>query len=181
MPRTVRYALRRDRLTAMVSHCAFSLLALAVLLSANPALAQESHDQYGAAPPDLNVRFHLATAAGAPYSPGSIRLSLLSDLGFSDRAFHPGSVTFGLRQTQWTPFPRGLQTYELSRANCALKGLGAGATLGLWAGALANATNAWDERTSWYVAGAAAAAGALFGGTVGVSSEAWRTNYRWDE
>jgi hypothetical protein len=156
-----------------------SVIALVVLQSAAAAFADESRDPGLSDASDMNLRFHLATSA--PATPGSVRLSLLSASGFADRAYVPGSATFGLRQTQWTPFPRGLQAYELSRADCALKGFGAGASLGLWLGALATTTGAWDDRTSWYLAGASAAAGALLGGTVGISSETWRTNYQWDE
>ena len=155
-----------------------SWIALVLLLLAAQVSAEESRDQSTPEAADMNLRFHLAT--DEPSWPGSARFSLLSS-SFSDAGYTPGSATFGLRQTQWTPFPRGLQSYELSRGDCALKGLGAGATLGLWAGVLANATNLCDERTTWWAAGAAAAAGALLGGTVGVSSETWRTNYQWDE
>lgn len=85
-----------------------------------------------------------------------------------------------LYRTNWAVGPAGARRVDLSRADCALKGFGRGASLGLWLGALAMTTNMWDERTSWYVGGAAAAAGALLGGTLGVESDAWRTRYDWE-
>ena len=124
------------------------------------------------------LQFRLAT--GTPSPRGGVRLSLLS-VPDGEQETDSGGVPFGIDRSRWTPFAGGLRSYEMSRGDCTLKGLGAGASLGLWLGALAMTTDAWDERTSWYMAGAAAAAGAVLGGTIGVSSEAWRTNYKWDE
>ncbi len=154
-----------------------ALISLITLLPATLVVAGASPDQSALAP-RMDLRFRMATAV--PASPGGVRLSLLSHSDGTNQR-DPNGVPLGLSRSAWTPFPRGLRPYEISRADCAMKGLGAGATLGLWLGALATATDAWDERTSWCVAGAAAAAGAALGGTIGVSSETWRTNYEWDE
>lgn len=70
----------------------------------------------------------------------------------------------------------GLERYEASRLDLALEGLGAGATMGLFAGAVANTAGIWNEDTSWYIAGAAAALGAFLGLT---KSDDARVRQRW--
>lgn len=70
---------------------------------------------------------------------------------------------------------------ELSRLDCALKGAGAGMRAGLFAGILARELGAFDsDRVPWHWAGAAAAAGALIGGTIGSQDSRWNLDVRWD-
>jgi hypothetical protein len=57
----------------------------------------------------------------------------------------------------------GYEVYKASPYECVLRGAGAGMSLGMAAGAFGMMTGAWNERQAWYIAGAAAAAGALFG------------------
>jgi hypothetical protein len=57
----------------------------------------------------------------------------------------------------------GYEVYRASPYECALQGAGMGMSLGMAAGAFGMMTGAWDERRAWYIAGATAAAGALFG------------------
>jgi len=154
----------------------------------------------------MDLRFRAATPAltphagaraatppgtpSAPTAPGALavagpRLSLLSIPTLAAFPQTPDVLSttpsLSLYRSSWvTTGPAGMRRVELSRADCALKGFGGGASLGLWLGALAMTTNMWDERTSWYVGGAAAAAGALLGGTIGVNNAAWRTNYDWE-
>lgn len=73
-----------------------------------------------------------------------------------------------------------VRSYELSRFDCALKGAGAGTTLGLCLAALANSNGMYHERTAWYVGGACAAVGAILGGTVGADNSAWNVGYEWE-
>jgi len=68
---------------------------------------------------------------------------------------------------------------ELSRFDCTLKGFGAGAKMGLFAGALAKTIGMADDDWTWYLMGTGAAAGALFGGTIGSESSRWNVEYRW--
>ena len=75
----------------------------------------------------------------------------------------------------------GPKVEVLSRYQSALKGAGLGMKLGWIAGCLANQTHIWDDRTSWYVAGAAAAAGALMGGTSWADNPSWNIRVEWDE
>lgn len=73
----------------------------------------------------------------------------------------------------------GIESYEVTDLDLALEGAGAGATLGLFTGAVANTAGLWDEDTSWYIGGAAAALGAFLGYARGTSEPAKRTRYRW--
>lgn len=74
----------------------------------------------------------------------------------------------------------GLERYELSRFQCAISGADVGLTYGLIAGAAGMMSGAWDERTGWYIAGAAALAGAIFGGTVKADDPGFRVRLRWE-
>jgi len=70
--------------------------------------------------------------------------------------------------------------YRLSRYQSTMKGLGAGARTGLFMGILANVLAGSDDyRSAWYAAGAAAAAGAILGGTVGNDDPDWRRGIDW--
>ncbi|UCG53357.1 MAG: hypothetical protein JSW58_07335 [Candidatus Latescibacterota bacterium] len=73
----------------------------------------------------------------------------------------------------------GYETYRLSRLECAIQGADIGMTLGLAVGALGMTTGAWDERTSWYLAGAMAALGAFFGGSAKADDPRWNLRVRW--
>ncbi len=73
----------------------------------------------------------------------------------------------------------GYEVYRASRYECALQGAGAGMTMGMATGAFGMMTGAWDEREAWYIAGAAAAMGAIFG-TVKSDDPEWNIRIRWD-
>ena len=89
-------------------------------------------------------------------TPGSLYLSLLNE------------GTYG-----WHPF-------TLSRLDLALEGADIGMSLGLLAGAAATTFAGWDDGDAWYLAGALAAVGALWGGTKGANNSALRIRYRWE-
>lgn len=74
----------------------------------------------------------------------------------------------------------GIERYEVSRARVALEAAEMGASLALFASALGTTFGVWDEDTSWYVVGAAAAAGALWGGTALADEPKWRIRYKWE-
>jgi hypothetical protein len=57
----------------------------------------------------------------------------------------------------------GFRYHKLSRMECAWQGAGTGMTLGMIAGAAGMASGMFDEDTAWYMVGAAAALGAVFG------------------
>ncbi|MBN1825492.1 MAG: hypothetical protein JW958_04435 [Candidatus Eisenbacteria bacterium] len=72
------------------------------------------------------------------------------------------------------------RVYELSRFQCTMKGLGAGAQTGLFLGILANALSGSDDyRNAWYMAGAMAATGAILGGTIGANDPGWSVGIDW--
>ena len=74
----------------------------------------------------------------------------------------------------------GLERYQATGFELAMEGAGAGATLGLFAGAVANTSGLWDEDSSWYIMGAAAALGAFLGYKRGLDDPKKRTRYRWN-
>jgi hypothetical protein len=57
----------------------------------------------------------------------------------------------------------GYEFYQASEFQCAWEGAGMGMTLGMCAGALGMTAGLWDEKSSWYIAGAMAALGAIWG------------------
>jgi hypothetical protein len=72
----------------------------------------------------------------------------------------------------------GYEIYKASHYECVLRGAGAGMSMGMAAGAFGMMTGAWNERQAWYIAGAAAAAGALFGRAKSDDPE-WNIRIRW--
>ena len=74
----------------------------------------------------------------------------------------------------------GLERYELTRVESVLYGADTAAALGLFAAAVGQFAGLWDERTSLYMVGAAAAAGAVWGGTLGHSKDDWRVRFRFE-
>jgi len=74
----------------------------------------------------------------------------------------------------------GWEWYELPRFECVLGGADIGLTCGLIAGAAGMTSGAWDEPTAWYIAGAAAMLGAIFGGKVMADDPQFRVRLRWE-
>jgi hypothetical protein len=114
-----------------------------------------------------------------------------SDTSFVPTPFQPSiSLTDRFQQNTARPLSSylgvsperfyGWKTYELSHYECVLGGADMGMTFGLIAGAAGMSTGAWDERTAWYVAGAAAALGAIFGSKVLSNDPQFRVRLRWE-
>ena len=74
----------------------------------------------------------------------------------------------------------GYRFEELSRADLALEGMGTGASLGLFFGAVGNTLGFWDEDKAWMMMGAMSAIGAVWGASR-VDDPAWRIRLRWDD
>lgn len=74
----------------------------------------------------------------------------------------------------------GYETYRATRIECMLTGAGAGATLGLAAGALGSMSGAWEDDTAWLIGAAMAAVGAFYGGAVKADDPGWNLRIRWD-
>lgn len=73
----------------------------------------------------------------------------------------------------------GLERIDVSTPQLMLEGAGAGATLGMFMGAVGMTTGLFDEDTGWYITGAAAALGAFLNGTIGGDEPHERVRYRW--
>jgi hypothetical protein len=73
----------------------------------------------------------------------------------------------------------GIERYKPSAFEYTLEGAGAGLTYGLVAAAAGMSLGAWDENTGWYIAGAAALTGALFGAKK-ADDPGFRVRIRWD-
>jgi hypothetical protein len=71
-------------------------------------------------------------------------------------------------------------SYRLSRFECALRGAGAGMNFGFLLGSLAQEFGAApNDRFRWYLGAAAAATGAIFGGTLGAEDSRWNVGIDW--
>jgi len=73
----------------------------------------------------------------------------------------------------------GFERYRPTELECALDGAGEGLTYGLIAAAAGMSMGAWDEPTGWYIAGAAALTGAIFGAKQ-AGDQGLRVRIRWD-
>ena len=74
-----------------------------------------------------------------------------------------------------------LQTVRLSRFACTAYGADRGANAGLFLGGLGNLTGLWDEKTAFYLMGAGAALGALWGGSAGAEDPAFRVRVEFED
>lgn len=90
------------------------------------------------------------------------------------------ALTLSMRPEYNTRNMFGFEVYKASRLECALYGAGAGASLGMATGAFGMMTGTWDERTAWYITGAMAAFGAVFGGGIKADDPGWNLRIRWD-
>jgi len=74
----------------------------------------------------------------------------------------------------------GFELYSLTPMESTMKGAGAGMTLGFMAGALGEMTGAWNEKSAFGIAGAAAIFGALYGNSRADDSR-WNLRIRLDQ
>ncbi len=91
------------------------------------------------------------------------------------------NLVFSVRKQRPANSLMGYEIYRASRMQCTVKGASAGATLGLMAGAFGEMVGAWDDDTSWYIGGAMAAFGALYGGKIKADDDGWSLQIRWDD
>jgi hypothetical protein len=90
------------------------------------------------------------------------------------------TLRYSVRQQKNTMLLYRYEVYHASPYECALRGAGAGATLGMAAGAFGMMAGAWDEENAWYIAGAMAAVGAIFG-TAKSDDPSWNLQIRLHE
>ena len=74
----------------------------------------------------------------------------------------------------------GFRRYKLSRFDCTLQGAAVGMQIGMIGAALGATFADLDEDTGWYIAGAAALLGAIWGGTVKAEDPKWNIQIRWE-
>ena len=150
------------------------------------------------------VLFLMCTAALAPAlswsqtsssteEPAAVQTLPGSALGDSSRVFLPESGTdafdtpfrsnterpLSMYLARNTRLLLGYEVYRASKMECAWEGVGMGMTLGMCAGALGMTAGMWDERSSWYIAGAMAALGAIWGSTKS-NDPTWSVRVRWE-
>lgn len=74
----------------------------------------------------------------------------------------------------------GIERYEVSGLQVTMETAELGASMALFASALGTTFGGWDDDTTWKLVGAAAAAGALWGGVRRADEPGWRVRYRWE-
>lgn len=125
-------------------------------------------------------RDSLSTEPEADHSDSSYTCSLDMLMLMMDRRREPAtSVSFYSRPDLNLGLLSGYRVYRASPLECTLRGMGAGMTAGMAAGAFGMMTGAWNEREAWYVAGAAAAFGAILGRVKSDDPE-WNIKIKWD-
>lgn len=138
----------------------------------------------------------LAAAAVAPPDTVSVspaeqvppaRVEAISRIGYGDpRLRPPGLRPPSVALTLHAPGPVAgvgfsgslLRARALSRSETTLKGAGMAANTAMFLGALSSNWGWWDERASWWMVGGAAAAGALWGSTLGYESKSFSVDVR---
>jgi hypothetical protein len=88
------------------------------------------------------------------------------------------TLTFTMRPTESANKLMGFELYKASRLECAYRGAGMGMTVGMAAGAFGMMAGTWDERETWYIAGAMAALGTLYGGLFKADDPKWNLRIR---
>jgi hypothetical protein len=115
-----------------------------------------------------------------------LRAAALADDGLTPAVTQPRSFRLDGEKAAFngylTLYPArfyGIETYEATRAELAIEGLGSGMTMGLFLGALGTTAGLFDEESAWWLAGSMAAMGALFGATYGADDPNRRLRFRW--
>ncbi|MEZ4649779.1 MAG: hypothetical protein R3E97_13535 [Candidatus Eisenbacteria bacterium] len=105
-----------------------------------------------------------------------------SGIGRTGLRYYPSSgvrTVDGLHLSSDQAFLYGVRKFELNRGQTAFKGVGLGSSVGLFAGATASSFGWMSETDAAWLAGGAAALGAVYGAVVGYESTAWREEWRW--
>lgn len=85
----------------------------------------------------------------------------------------------GLPLSRQQAFLYGIRRVELNRGQTAMKGADLAGKMGLFAGAMASSFGWMSESEALWLAGGAAALGAVYGAAVGYESTAFREEWRW--
>jgi hypothetical protein len=100
----------------------------------------------------------------------------LRDYRIRDGVDSPSDQYLAAYSARWY----GYRVEELSQLDLALEGLGTGATMGMFVGALGQTLGLWDEDKTWLLVGAMSALGAAWSASK-VDDPSWRYRLRWDE
>jgi hypothetical protein len=100
----------------------------------------------------------------------------LRDYRITGEIAHPDGAYLAAYTAHWY----GYKVEEMSRTELALEGIGTGATMGLFMGAIGQTLGLWDEDKTWMMVGAMSALGAAWGASK-VDDPSWRYRLRWDE
>ena len=105
-----------------------------------------------------------------------------SGVGRTGLRYYPTSgvrMVDGLHLSSEQAFLYGVRKFELNRGQTALKGADLAGSIGLFAGAMASSFGWMSESDAAWLAGGAAALGAVYGAVAGYESTAWREEWRW--
>jgi hypothetical protein len=156
----------------MISRSAKAILVLSLLATVPPADGDGASRTHSPADSlGQSTAVESETPAAAEPSPDSVAVDtsaappVRSYLFLPDRFYNTGTtLTFSARPRGIIDGMLGFETYRATRRECALQGAGMGMRLGMAAGAFGMMAGAWDEKETWYIAGAMTALGALYGG-----------------
>jgi len=100
----------------------------------------------------------------------------LRDYRIAGKPDEPNGAYLAAYTARWY----GYRVEEMSRADLALEGIGTGATMGMFVGALGQTFGLWDEEKTWMLVGAMSALGAAWGASK-ADDPSWRFRLRWDD
>lgn len=146
---------------------------MVLLVPAGASLAQELQV------PHFDLEFRNPTVPARGAGDGFLRGGAL---GVRPPRLDPDGVSFpqsGFLTINAARF-YGLEKRELGTLASSVKGAERAASLGLFLGAIGNTLGLWDERSSWMMVGAMAAAGAAYGAKKS-DDPGWSIEYRWTD
>ena len=145
------------------------VIAMLIALSMLPAVSRARSADDGEAPPQADT-----TSVDSSTVAPSGSLLFLPDHFYRTST----TLTFSMRPHMSADRLYGFERYKASPLECAYQGAGMGMTLGMAAGAFGMMAGAWDERETWYIAGAMAALGSLYGGFFKADDPKWNLRIR---
>lgn len=155
----------------MLKTVAMILLAASLAAAAGPAGAQSLLSTR-----NIEISFQNQMLRGAVLREAYKPSDFIRDYRVTSASAVPSDSYLAAYSAAWY----GYQFEELSQVDLALEGMGTGATLGLFIGAIGNTLGFWDEDKSWMMVGAMSALGAAWGASK-VEDPAWRIRLKWDD
>jgi hypothetical protein len=107
-----------------------------------------------------------------PFTPSDF----LRDYRITEEGQVPSDAYLAVYTARWY----GYRVEDLSTIDLALEGVGTGATMGMFLGAVGHALGLWDEDKAWLLVGAMSALGGAWGASK-ADDPTWRYRLRWDE